>query len=84
VYSISVVDDLLNRGRDDNSLRKKRQATPPAEDLDAMRDGRRCGRFPEWWLTTNPDDLKRAHDRAKQLIDGDYGAVDWIDWGKPL
>ena len=56
----------------------------PAEDLDAMRDGRRCGRFPERWSKTDPDDLKRAHDRAKLLIQGGYGEVDWIDWGRAL
>ncbi|WP_413745475.1 hypothetical protein [Synechococcus sp. MIT S9507] len=49
-----------------------------------MPDDRRCGRFTEWWSTTDPDDLKRAHDRAKQPIQGGYGAVDRIECGKPF
>ncbi len=41
-----------------------------------MRDGRGCGRLPEWWSAADPDDRMRAYDRAKKVIHGGYVAVD--------
>ena len=65
------------------AAKRRRKRKPVEDDLPNPGERQRC-RLPDWWATTDPDDLKRAHDRAKQLIQGGYGAVDWIDWGKPL
>ena len=62
--------------------RPRRKPKAAAEDLDAMRDGRRCGRFPEWWDNYSPAELKVMQDRGRALVEG--RRIDWIDWGKPL
>ncbi len=61
---------------------KRRKKRKPVDDDDLPNPGeRQRARFPDWWLTTDQAELKKAHLRGRQLID--FG-VDGITWDELL
>ena len=40
---------------------------------------RKRARPPSWWNNYSSADLEEMHWRGRQLLEGDYGAVDWSD-----
>jgi len=40
---------------------------------------RKRARPPSWWNNYSSADLEEMHRRGRQLLEGDYGAVDWSD-----
>ena len=55
--------------------RKKRKAES-VEDLPNPGERQRC-RLPDWWATTDQTELKKAHLRGRQLIEGGVNAISW-------
>ena len=58
---------------------KRRKRKPvDEEDLPNPGERQRC-RMPDWWETTNPQELRKAHARGRQLVDGGVDAISWDD-----
>ena len=61
------------------AVKRRAKRKPVVEDdLAAPGERQRC-RLPSWWETTNPQELRKAHARGRQMVDGGVGAISWDD-----